>query len=105
MKTAKAPQHLSQKARRWWQSVARTFKFEDYDLQTLTMAAEALDRAEEARLRIEADGAFIQGRYGLRAHPAIAVERDSRIAFARICRELNLSAEPGKSQPPALRGY
>jgi phage terminase small subunit len=101
--TAKAPKHLSKSARKWWSSIANNFEFEPYDLATLTLAAESLDRAEEARLRIVQDGPYVQGRYGLRAHPAIAVERDSRIAFARLTRELALDVEPAGSRPPGIR--
>jgi hypothetical protein len=42
----------------------------------------------------------------LRTHPAIAVERDSRLSFARPIRELDLDAgapSEGRSRPPAIR--
>jgi phage terminase small subunit len=83
----------------------------DYDLQAhhlrlLTLAGEAWDRAAEARERIAADGAYAEDRFGqLRAHPAIAVERDARLAFARLIRELALDdEEPPGPRPPRVSG-
>lgn len=100
------PKHLSAATRKWWKEVARDYELESHHFRLLELAAEALDRANEARARIAKDGAYVQGRYGLRAHPAIAVERDSRLAFARLLRELDLdAATPAEHRPPALRRY
>lgn len=64
-------------------------------MKVLQAAAEAWDRLQEARERLRADGSYVSDRYGaLKAHPALAVERDSRIAFARLVRELDLDGEP-----------
>jgi phage terminase small subunit len=100
------PKHLSASTKRWWHEVVRSFELEAHHLQLLELACEARDRAEQARAKIAEDGAFIAGRYGLRAHPAVAVERDSRLAFARLLRELDLDVElPAERKPPALRRY
>jgi phage terminase small subunit len=72
----------------------------DYDLEPhhvrlLQAAAECWDRLQEARQAVERDGSYLPDRYGqLKPHPAIAVERDSRIAFARLLRELDLDGTP-----------
>ncbi len=72
----------------------------DHDLQAqhlalLTGAAEAMDRCEEARRRLATDGVYLTDRYGgLRTHPAVNVERDSRLAVARFLRELKLEDAP-----------
>jgi hypothetical protein len=48
----------------------------------------------EAREAIKKDGPYFRDRYGqLRPHPAITVERDCRIGFARLVRELGFDRE------------
>jgi phage terminase small subunit len=102
----KAPGHLRPATRRWWNEIVRSWDLGTHHLRLLKLACEALDRAEEARERIAVDGAYLEGRYGLRAHPALAIERDSRLAAARLLRELDLDASSGAdSRPPMLRRY
>lgn len=84
---------------------------DDYELQghhvrLLTLAAEAFDRCDQAREIIAKDGLTIPtGDGGLKAHPAVAIERDARLAFARLIRELDLDMEPPAEarRPPGLR--
>ncbi len=85
------PVHLSAERAELWQRVVEEFDLEALDFELFRLALEAVDRAEEARQAIESDGAFIPGRYGLRAHPAVAVERDSRLAAACLLRDLGLA--------------
>jgi P27 family predicted phage terminase small subunit len=97
-----APHHLSREARRFWRSVLAEYELETHHLAILQAACEALDRTREARAAIEADGAYIDGRFGKKAHPALAIERDSRTAMLRAIRELGLDLEaPASSRPPS----
>lgn len=90
-----APEHLRAATREWWASVVRDFDLEEHHVRLLTLAAEAYDRCEEARETLAREGAYFSDRFGApRAHPAVAVERDSRIAFARLMRELDLEGAP-----------
>src|SRR5262245_48261350 len=60
----------------------------------------AWDRAEEAREILARDGIVIGGRKAaVRPHPAVAIERDARIAFARLVAQLNLDGEPSEPDP------
>jgi hypothetical protein len=43
---------------------------------------------------IDREGIVVSGRFGPRPHPAVGIEKDSRIAFARLMRELDLDGEP-----------
>jgi phage terminase small subunit len=106
-KKPRAPKHLRPETGRWWSSVQAEFVLEPHHTRLLTMASESFDRAQEARERIAQDGAYVSDRFNqLRAHPAIAVERDCRIAFARLVRELDLDVDPPKeSRPPMLSRY
>ena len=81
---------------------------ESHHIRTLTLACEAWDRCAEARAILDRDGLTYADRWGApRARPEVAVERDSRIAFARLLRELALDvAAPDESYrpPPITRG-
>jgi P27 family predicted phage terminase small subunit len=90
-----APKHLAVATRRWWTNVVGTYELEEHHVRLLTLAAEAFDRATEARTVLARDGIIVTDRYGSpKAHPAVAIERDSRTAFARMIRELDLDGEP-----------
>ena len=54
---------------------------------------------------IAEQGLTITDRHGqVRPHPTVAIERDSRVAFVRVLRELGLSDEANDSRPPRLTG-
>jgi phage terminase small subunit len=99
-----APEHLKA-ARALWEAVAAAYVLEPHHFRLLTLACEASDRCDEARAALEADGLFIRDRFGaIKPHPAAAIERDSRLAAARMLRELNLDSDKAEeSRPPALR--
>jgi P27 family predicted phage terminase small subunit len=101
------PPHLSLSARQWWQTTVDRYRLEEHHLRLLQLACEAWDRAQAARERLEQEGLTVPGREGgLRPHPCIGIERDARLAVARLIRELDLDIEaprPDWSGPPALR--
>ena len=105
-KTMKAPKHLRPATRRWWEGVVADYVLEDHHRRLLTLAAEAWDRGVQAREALAEHGLTFTDRHGSpRARPEVAVERDSRIAFARLLRELGLDVlEPGESRPPVILG-
>lgn len=102
-----APGHLAEPTKTWWRSVTSDFDLEPHHLHLLRLACEALDRAEQARVVLQAEGITIKDDRGnTRAHPAVAIEKDARTAFARLLRELDLDTEAPaseRSRPPALR--
>ena len=103
----KPPKHLLSGSKAWWRLVARDYALSDHQYRLLTAAAESWDRKEAAREAIERDGLTFTSKYGeVRPHPAVAIERDSRLAFARLVRELALAdvEEPSDTRPPRLAG-
>ena len=102
-----APKHLSTEAQRWWQSVVADFVLEPHHCKILQLAAEAWDRSQQARDAIAQHGTTFTDRFGQpHARPEVGIERDSRLGFARLIRELDLDVQeptPGRSRPPALR--
>ena len=98
----RAPGHLKPKTKKWWSSVVRDWHLEPHHIRLLTLAAESWDRCQDARELIADEGLTIMDRFNqTRAHPAVAIERDSRLAFARLLRELQLDIEePEEARPP-----
>lgn len=103
---AEAPAHLSADAAQWWRSVVTDYELEPHHLRLLEAAANAWDRMEQARQALADHGGitFTDDKGMIRSHPAVAIERDARTAFARLVRELDLDAgAPADSRrPPAL---
>ena len=103
--TPAPPTHLTPESAQWWRSVLADYELEEHHVRLLHLACEAWDRGQQAREEIDRDGLTIRtGDGGLKAHPAVAIERDARLAFARLVRELDLDAgAPSESRrPPAL---
>ena len=88
------PAHLSPSARQWWQIVLDRYVLEEHHLRLLQLACEAWDRGQKARAQIDAEGLTVAAREGVKPHPCIAIERDARLAVARLVRELDLDTTP-----------
>jgi phage terminase small subunit len=99
------PAHLSPAMQAWWRQVMTDYELEPHHARLLELACDSYDRLVEARTTIRAEGLT----KGSRRHPAVAIELDSRLQFARLLRELDLDApaprpEPdGGWRPPSLR--
>ncbi|MGH9320572.1 MAG: P27 family phage terminase small subunit [Vicinamibacteria bacterium] len=101
------PSHLSADVRKWWSYVVSEYQLEAHHVRLLTAACGAWDRANEARRILAKEGIIVHDRWGQpKAHPAVAIERDSRIAFARLLRELGLDDGPAEldTRPPRVGG-
>jgi phage terminase small subunit len=102
----RAPQHLAAATKKWWNLVVGDYELEAHHLRLLTLACSAWDRAEAARVALDKEGLTYADRFGApRLRPEVAVERDARLAFARLLRELALDVEPpSESRPPGRPG-
>lgn len=96
------PKNLKPATAAWFREAVSEWDLDEHHVRLLTLAAHAYDRAEEARDRLAKDGTYVRDRFDhLKAHPAVAVERDARIQFARLLRELDLDGAPApESRPP-----
>lgn len=100
-----APTHLQPATQAWFTSVLEGYALEGHHIRLLTLAGEAWDRCEAARIAIDLHGLTYEDRFGApRARPEVAIERDARVGFAKLLRELDLDVEPPSAAPrgPAL---
>ena len=100
-----APEHLSLEARKWWCHVHEGWDLEEHHSMVLTSACEAFDRCNEAKAIIDEKGITYTDRFKQpKARPEVAVERDSRLQFVRLVRELGLDLEqPGDRDRDRIR--
>ena len=109
MKTSTDPQpptYLSQAGRSFWQRVVSEFDLDSAALQLLAVACKQLDRIAEARAILAAQPVTYLDRFDQpREHPAVSIERNASVVFARLVRELALDVEPpADSRPPRRPG-
>ena len=101
------PEHLHPATQKWFAGVLRDFSLEPHHLRLLALAGEAWDRGQQAREVVDRDGMTFDDRFGQpKPRPEIAIERDSRIGFARLLRELALDIDaPAESRPRRTSDY
>jgi hypothetical protein len=94
------PRDLGTTGRQWWSEVLTQFELRADELPVLTEACHALDRAAEARAAVAADGMLVQGRFGPKQHPGLAIERSSVLLFSRLLRQMGLPADAAPTARP-----
>lgn len=100
MASMKPPGHLQPATRKWFTSVLEDYDLDPHHIRLLTLAGEAWDRGQQAREVVARDGMTFDDRFGQpKARPEIGIERDSRIGFARLLRELALDID-GPTEAP-----
>jgi len=68
-------------------------------VELLTLACQALDRAESLRERIDVDGEVIHVRGNLKEHPGLKGELANRALVGRLLVKLGLDVEPLRPAP------
>lgn len=98
--------HLEPDTIAWIDGVLRDFQLEGHHRRLLILAGESFDRSRQARRAIDKHGLTFKGPSGPRARPEVAIERDSKVAFARLLREIGLDIEPPNDapRPPRIGG-
>jgi P27 family predicted phage terminase small subunit len=101
------PAHLSEPTQQWWRAIVHDYEFGPHHLRLLEAACGAWDRMEQARETLQREGLMVETKQGRRAHPCVNIERDARIGFARLVRELDLDTEGPRlelyTRQPGLR--
>jgi phage terminase small subunit len=99
----KAPSHLSGERQAVWDEIVSEYRLYPENLQVLELALTALDRAAAARDEVERDGLTVEGRFGLKLHPAVQAEKDSSALAGRLLRQLELEEPRAPVDRLALR--
>ncbi|HPS56180.1 MAG TPA: P27 family phage terminase small subunit [Sedimentisphaerales bacterium] len=100
-KQIKAPSHLSKQAKDFFKQVLADYCLEDHHLKLLRLACEAWDEKEIARLIIKKEGMVFTDKFGqFKANPAVKIQNDARICFARLLREMQLDICPEEARLP-----
>ncbi|RVD42199.1 hypothetical protein EN742_08250 [Mesorhizobium sp. M4A.F.Ca.ET.020.02.1.1] len=106
--TGAPPRPLGKHGMALWQAVHAQYQIEDAaGVEFLLQACQSLDRAEALKEQIDADGAVIRTKTGLKDHPALRHEIAARSFVVRTVARLGLDMEPIHSGPgrPAGPGY
>jgi P27 family predicted phage terminase small subunit len=98
------PKHLDPAARRWWAALQREYGIDDAGgLSLLSAAADAWQRARQAREIVAKEGPVITDRFGQpQPHPAVRIEHGARAQLLQALKLLNFDLEPAK--PPGRPG-
>jgi P27 family predicted phage terminase small subunit len=89
------PDHLQEKTKEWWKSIAAHFQLEPHQYRILQSACEAWDLYQHARAELNKYGlTFTDDKGMVRARPEAAIARDARTSFLRALRELKLDVDP-----------
>jgi phage terminase small subunit len=100
------PKHLRADTKRWFASIVEEFDLDSHHVRLLIKASESWDRSELAREALTKHGLTYTDRFGSpKARPECAIDRDNKISFARLIREIGLDvSQPTESRPATLRG-
>jgi len=92
--------------KRWVKKVKSEWQLDEHHERLLLLSAQAWDRAQDAKTRVDTDGSVIKDRFDqLKTHPAVEIERQAMLTFARLLCEIGLDLEqPEDPRPPYRPG-
>lgn len=91
-----APPEMSPEARALWRRIVAEFEFDAGEREVLEALCRAYQRQREAQAILDRDGIVMTTRFGeVRAHPAVAIARDSATLLARLVSQLKLESADG----------
>lgn len=93
--TTTPPTHLGPEGLAFWTATVEAYALDASGLILLDQACSCLDTIAAAREVITKEGLIVSSqRGGSRLHPAVVLERDSRLALLRVLAALNLEPTP-----------
>ena len=100
----KPPKNLKKAGKDFWRKIVSDYELGEHHFRLLEGACQCLDRIESARAEVEKVGEYYVDRFGQpKEHPGLAAERNQKVLFARLMRELCLDGvEPPENRPPGL---
>ena len=94
METKLSLKHLKPATQKWVAEIMSNYELESQHIRLLILAGESWDRAMQARKAIEVSGMIYLDKAGQpKPRPETIIERDQKILFARLMRELSLDNE------------
>jgi phage terminase small subunit len=102
------PGHLSKPSQQWLGELLDGYPdATTTEVRLLVMAAEAWDRAARARRLLDREGLVVTSPQGAKAHPAVAIAKDSMTLFSRLVAQLGLDdvAQPDDDLPRIDRRF
>jgi len=105
MKKIKVPEHLKEEGSLFWDGVLSDYDLEEkHHLKLLEKSCECLDGIAQDQRHQRKHGCYIKDRFGQwKENPSRQSERNLKVLFARLMRELGLDLEPPKeNRPPEI---
>jgi hypothetical protein len=100
------PRTLSDPGQSLWNRIMAAYQIDDEGgRELLTLACEALDRAESLRQQIKRDGEVIATRMGIKDHPALKHELANRSFISKTLLRLGLNVEPVRGVGRPSEGF
>jgi hypothetical protein len=102
----KSPKSLGRDGRAFWVKIVSSYELGEHHFRLLEQACQCLDHITTARAEVEKVGEYFTDRWlQPKEHPALVAERNQKVLFARLMRELCLDGvEPAESRPPRTYG-
>ena len=95
MKNApKPPVDLTGDAKKIWKQIFAEIEVDTPAVLLLNLMMASWDRWQQARAAITKDGCTVTGRFGVKASPWMAIERDSAATVTRCWRLLGFDQAP-----------
>lgn len=85
------PEHLSKRMKEFWVDALKLKTLQPFEVLILAKACEAYDSAEQARRILKSEGLTYVDRFQQpRPRPEVSIERDSKLVFAKLLKQLHL---------------